>query len=274
LNKNAPELVDAPVFVASDHQRPELEAAFAKAGAVFYRGKCHSYDKQCMVIDAEIATRSAYFYGLGLSTASQNIEHFRRQRDNGSPFEQLEAFPRFNFTTAPKANEWTPRRWQGGDSPESYFASRPKEDMDQVAVIPDSSEDTSENMNALGARGGGGRRDSSGGGGRDSVSLSNSVAIATAARKRICIHKVRARLTPVLWLVLVLALAFPRVQLSARRLMTRLGMRSLKVQDGDKGSRDSVLPAVVKSVSVLETSRRRHVFKQLEVESEPSSKCD
>jgi hypothetical protein len=135
LSQDAPHLIDAPIFVASDHQRPELETAFAKAGAVFYRGACHSYDKQCMVIDAEIAARSAYFYGLHLSTAAQNIERFRRQRANGTPFKQQNAFPHIRASEqGPSAEEWTPMRWQGREAPEDYFASRPRESMDQVAV--------------------------------------------------------------------------------------------------------------------------------------------
>jgi hypothetical protein len=136
LKKHAPELLDAPVFVASDHQRPDLETAFAKAGAVFYRGKCHSFDKQCMVIDAEIAARSAYFYGLHLSTAAQNIERFRRQRDNGTPNKQMHAFPHLKagYDEIPTPEEWTPAQWRGGTAPESYFASKPKENMDQVAA--------------------------------------------------------------------------------------------------------------------------------------------
>jgi hypothetical protein len=97
-----------------------------------------------MLIDMEIAARSAYFYGLHLSTAAQNIERFRRQRNNGTPFKQLRAFPyvlRGGF--APSEEEWVPRRWQAAEAPEDYFAARPKEDMDQVAVtaapVPSSS---------------------------------------------------------------------------------------------------------------------------------------
>lgn len=88
LKKNAPELLNAPVFVASDRQRPDLLLRFLEAGATIYRGNCNVKNKQCMVVDSEIVARSAYFYGNTGSTASIVMENLRQQRDNGALYEQ------------------------------------------------------------------------------------------------------------------------------------------------------------------------------------------
>jgi hypothetical protein len=66
------------------------QALFRAAGASYYDGSCRNEDKQCALLDFEIAARSAYFYGHIRSTAAMNIEMLRRQRNNGAPFPQVD----------------------------------------------------------------------------------------------------------------------------------------------------------------------------------------
>ena len=89
-----------------------------------------------MVIDAEIAARSVFFYGLQASTASQNIQHLRVERENGAPYKQYYSF---NISKR-RPKGYVRKRWGWNTATSSvvasanFFAGKPRESMDLRAV--------------------------------------------------------------------------------------------------------------------------------------------
>lgn len=68
-----------PIFLASDHQRMEIERTY-KNKAIVFMGECKG--TACAVIDFEVLARSSYFIGTTQSTVDVNVDLWRRNRQN------------------------------------------------------------------------------------------------------------------------------------------------------------------------------------------------
>lgn len=76
-----------PIFVASDRQRPEIEATYHNR-AMFFNKPCVATG--CAVIDFEICSRSNMFIGTSESTSDTDIALWRKSRQvNGIKFQSL-----------------------------------------------------------------------------------------------------------------------------------------------------------------------------------------